>query len=64
MIKNDPHKNISQNNDWFDEQDLRYFMTLSAREKLEQLESLNKFINQTITQENQEIWEKLQEMGY
>jgi hypothetical protein len=43
---------------------LKKFMPLTPKEKLEYLEELNKFLNLATPEENKKVWEKLKELGW
>lgn len=56
---------ISPENDSdIDLEDLQYFMSLSVEKKLEFLEQLQKFLSETMPQENKDIWERLKQEGF
>jgi len=56
--------NSSQNVSGFDEQDLRYFMTLPAKKKLEYLEKLNRSLSEITPKKSKEMWERLKALGF
>lgn len=47
-----------------DIESLRYFESLSVEKKLEFVEQLQDFFNQTMPTENKEKWERLKEKGF
>lgn len=47
-----------------DIENLRYFEGLSVEKKLEFVEQLQDFFNQTMPPENKEKWERLKEKGF
>lgn len=43
---------------------LKYFMTLSAEDKLKYLNELNFFLQRVMPEKNKEIWETLKKQGF
>lgn len=43
---------------------IKYFMTLSAEEKLKYLNDLNSFLQRAMPEKNKEIWESLKKQGF
>lgn len=50
--------------DDFDLESAKYFISLTAAEKLDYLEKLNQFLYKAMPAENREINNKLKEMGF
>lgn len=48
----------------FDIAELRYYMNLSAKEKLDYLEKMNRFLEKITPSQAKEIAKKLKERGY
>ena len=48
----------------YDIKDLKRYMKLSAKEKLNYLEDVNIFLNKAMTAESKNIWEKLKRSGW
>lgn len=56
--------NRKRNKSEYDIEALKRYMKLSAKEKLEYLEELNKFLSIAIPEKNKKIWKKLKDMGW
>lgn len=48
----------------FDIEDVKYFMSLSLKQKLQYLEELNSFFDKHTPAKNKKIWQKLKEQGF
>ena len=60
LDKNDSKKTADE----FDTDRLRYFMSLSAEEKLKHLEQLNSLLDALMPESSKRIWEKLKAEGF
>ena len=52
---------VSENFDW---QDILYYMSLSAKEKLEYLEQMNLFFEKIKPKSSKDSWEMLKKSGF
>ena len=50
--------------DYFNTDDLKSYMALSAREKLNYLEEVNSFFRKVTPAESKKIWEELKKRGW
>ena len=48
----------------FIDEELKRYMALSAKEKLDFLEEMNQFFSKVIPDENKKIWSQLQKEGW
>jgi hypothetical protein len=59
-MKNDDDKS----DEYFDVEDLKRYMALSAEQKLTYLEEANKFFHEAMPPESKKAWEKLKKSGW
>lgn len=48
----------------FDREAMRYFMSLSVKQKLAHLEELNQFFQKHMPSQSREVWQKLKAKGF
>lgn len=59
-MKNEPKPGRHE----FDREVMRHFMSLSVKQKLAHLESLNQFFQKNMPSQSREIWQKLRAKGF
>lgn len=57
-------KSLTSENQEFDLEDIKYFMSLSLKQKLKYLEELNSFFQKHTPRENRKTWEILKQQGF
>jgi|WetSurMetagenome_2_1015567.scaffolds.fasta_scaffold1772633_1 hypothetical protein len=58
------HENKDNTNEDFDIEDIKRYINISVEKKLNYLEEINDFFNETIPQKNKDTWKMLKQEGW
>ena len=59
-----PSMSASFHNAEYNDEELKRYMALSAKEKLDFLEEMNQFFSRVMPDQNKKIWSQLQKEGW